>query len=47
MIGKNYLLRYPLTARQKQILSFYKADRKTIDEYVKAINLAIQLSDDE
>lgn len=45
MIGKNYLLRCPLTARQKQILSFYETDRKAIDEYIKSLNLAVELND--
>ena len=45
LIGNSYLLRCPLTARQKQILSFYEADRKTIDEYLSAINLNIELAD--
>lgn len=44
-IGNSYLLRYPLTARQKHILSFYELDRKSVEEYIKDVNWSMEVPD--
>ncbi|MBP5312870.1 MAG: transposase [Clostridia bacterium] len=44
-IGNSYLLRCPLTARQKHILSFYELDSKSVSEYIRDINLAKDVAD--
>ena len=44
-IGLQYLLRCPLTARQKQILSFYEVDNHKVQKYIAELNLSLQVSD--
>ena len=45
LIGKKYMLRCPLTARQKHILSFYEVDISCVSGYLDSLNTALQLAD--
>lgn len=47
LIGKKYLLRCPLTSKQKQIFSFYEQDASSLAKCIKSLNLAASLSDQE
>jgi len=42
-LGDKYRLRYALTHRQKQILSFYDMTSKDAEDYIDAVNRAIAL----
>lgn len=44
-LGAKYLLRCPLTARQKQILSFYELNQGKVVRYIEDLNLALQVPD--
>ena len=46
LIGKKYLLRYPLTSKQKQILSFYELDASSVSSLVKNLNLSLSFVDE-
>ena len=46
LIGKNYLLRCPLTAKQKQIFSFYEMDASYLSAFVKDLNFAVSINDE-
>lgn len=45
-IGKKYYMRYPLTSRQKQILSFFELSKNDIQDYINSINETILLNDE-
>ena len=44
-LGAKYLLRCPLTAWQKQILSFYELNQGKVVQYIEDLNLALQVPD--
>ena len=45
-IGKKYYLRYALTSRQKQILSFFELSKNDMLDYVNSVNETIKLNDE-